>query len=67
MKQVKKILKGFFQEEEGQGMAEYALVLGVIAVGVVGVLALFGEQIIDAFYDVIDNFNDREPAEERTT
>nr|WP_188207776.1 Flp family type IVb pilin [Alkalibacillus aidingensis] len=48
-------------------MAEYALVLGVIAVGVVGVLALFGEQIIDAFYDVIDNFNDREPAEERTT
>ncbi|GEN44408.1 Flp family type IVb pilin [Alkalibacillus haloalkaliphilus] len=64
---MKQFFKEFLLEEEGQGMAEYALVLGVIAVGVVGVLALFGEQIIEAFYDVIDNFNDREPAEERTT
>jgi pilus assembly protein Flp/PilA len=30
-------IKNFVNEEEGQGMAEYALVLG-IAVGVVGIL-----------------------------
>ena len=32
-------LRGLFLEEEGQGMTEYAIVLGVIAVGAIGVLA----------------------------
>lgn len=38
-------LKGLFLEEEGQGMTEYAIVLGVIAVGAVGVLVAFGDDI----------------------
>jgi pilus assembly protein Flp/PilA len=30
------IMRRLVQEEEGQGMVEYALILGIIAVGVVG-------------------------------
>jgi pilus assembly protein Flp/PilA len=50
---MKNFLTNFFKEEEGQGMAEYALVLGVIAVGVVGVLLLFGEEILKQFNKVL--------------
>ena len=49
-------IKNFMNEEEGQGMAEYALVLGVIAVGVVGILVAFGTEIKDRFQDVTDAF-----------
>jgi pilus assembly protein Flp/PilA len=31
-----------FKEEEGQGMTEYAMILGGIAVAVVAAVALFG-------------------------
>ena len=30
-------LKSFWQEEEGQGMTEYGLILGIIAIGVIGI------------------------------
>lgn len=55
---MKKFFQNFFREEEGQGMAEYALVLGVIAVGVVAVLLIFGEEIVEQFNKVIDIFRD---------
>lgn len=42
-------LKGLVMEEEGQGMTEYGLVLGVIAVGVVGVLVSMRTQILALF------------------
>jgi pilus assembly protein Flp/PilA len=49
-------LKGLFTEEEGQGMAEYALILGVLAIAVVVVLVTFGEAIVAQFEEVISNF-----------
>ncbi|HJV31579.1 MAG TPA: Flp family type IVb pilin [Bacillales bacterium] len=49
---IKKI-KALFKEEEGQGMTEYGLVLGVIAVAVVAALVLLREQIIDMFNKVV--------------
>lgn len=49
-------IKNFMNEEEGQGMAEYALVLGVIAVGVIVTLIAFGDAIIDKFEEVIAKF-----------
>ncbi|MBU9714005.1 Flp family type IVb pilin [Evansella tamaricis] len=52
--------KGLLTEEEGQGMAEYALVLGVIAIAVVAILVTFGEAIVDQFQEVIDNFTSSE-------
>jgi len=42
-------LKGLLAEEEGQGMTEYGLVLGVIAVGVVGVLFALKGNILTLF------------------
>lgn len=49
-------IKNFMNEEEGQGMAEYALVLGIIAIGVVALLVTFGETIKARFEDVIGEF-----------
>lgn len=53
---MKKFFADFLNEQEGQGMAEYALVLGVIAVGVVAVLVLFGKEITTKFNQVIAEF-----------
>ena len=49
-------IKNFMNEEEGQGMAEYALVLGIVAIGVVVVLGLFGDAIVAQFNKVIESF-----------
>ena len=46
------LLKGLFMEEEGQGMTEYGLILGLIAVGVIATLILLGEQIANFFTDL---------------
>ncbi|WP_394191326.1 Flp family type IVb pilin [Paenisporosarcina quisquiliarum] len=51
-------IKNFMNEEEGQGMAEYALVLGIIAIGVVGLLVLFGDAIVAQFRKVTAAFTD---------
>jgi pilus assembly protein Flp/PilA len=58
---IKKI-KALFQEEEGQGMTEYGLVLGIIAVAVVGALVLLRGQIVEMFDKVVTSVtegNDR--------
>lgn len=38
---------GFFRDEEGQGLIEYALILVLIAVVVIAILALLGPFIND--------------------
>ncbi|WP_067728959.1 Flp family type IVb pilin [Oceanobacillus damuensis] len=35
-------IKGLFIEEKGQGMTEYGLILGLIAVAIIGVLGFLG-------------------------
>ncbi|MBD0382378.1 Flp family type IVb pilin [Paenibacillus sp. WST5] len=45
-------IKGLIVEEQGQGMTEYGLVLGVIAVGVVGVLIALRGKILTLFEKV---------------
>lgn len=42
-------LKGLFMEEEGQGMVEYGLILGLIAVVVIGLLTTLGTEIAALF------------------
>jgi len=42
-------LLGLFKEEEGQGMTEYGLILGLIVVIAVAVMLLFGPQIKNIF------------------
>ncbi|GAM15626.1 Flp family type IVb pilin [Mesobacillus selenatarsenatis] len=46
-------MKALFTEEQGQGMTEYGLVLGIIAVAVVGALALLRTEIIAMFDGVV--------------
>ncbi|WP_337017768.1 Flp family type IVb pilin [Oceanobacillus massiliensis] len=50
-------IKGLFIEEKGQGMTEYGLILGLIAVAVIVVLGLMGDQIGAIFTDVKDQLS----------
>ncbi|WP_379970802.1 Flp family type IVb pilin [Ectobacillus sp. sgz5001026] len=52
-----KKLKELFLEEEGQGMTEYGLILGLIAAGVVTVLLVFGPKITKLFENVNSQVN----------
>jgi pilus assembly protein Flp/PilA len=47
-----KKMKDLFVEEQGQGMTEYGLVLGIIAVAVVGILAALRTEIVEMFTNV---------------
>ncbi|HKA49454.1 MAG TPA: Flp family type IVb pilin [Candidatus Dormibacteraeota bacterium] len=40
--------------QQGQGLVEYALILVLVAIVVIGVLSLMGGQINNAFQDVIN-------------
>ncbi|WNF36973.1 Flp family type IVb pilin [Bacillaceae bacterium IKA-2] len=51
-------LKQLVVQEEGQGMTEYGLVLGTIAVLVVAVLLIFGDGIKVMFGNIIDQLTD---------
>lgn len=50
---IKKIMN-FIAAEEGQGMTEYGLVLGVIAIAVVGILITMRGQITQMFQNASD-------------
>ncbi len=39
-------IKRFIKEEEGQGMTEYGLILGVIAIGAIAAFGLFGDALV---------------------
>ncbi len=49
------MLMRLFRDEEGQGLAEYAVILAGIVVLAVGVVVIFGEQINAIFGRVGDN------------
>lgn len=46
-------MKALLTEEQGQGMTEYGLVLGVIAIGVVGLLVTFKGKIVEMYEAVV--------------
>ena len=41
----------FFKDENGQGMVEYALILGLIAVAAIVILVVLGPKIKNMFAD----------------
>jgi len=55
------IITRLFKDEEGQGLAEYALILVLIAVVVIGVLSALGTEIGGIFNNIIDGFGESEP------
>lgn len=44
-----KLMKRLVREEEGQGLAEYALILGLIVLVVIAVMSGVGEKIRNQF------------------
>lgn len=50
-------MKAFFnrwsQDESGQALTEYALILAVIAIAVVAVMTLLGDQITEVFNNIL--------------
>lgn len=51
------MLRSFFAKEEGQGLVEYALILVLIAVVVIGALTLLGQNISDLFNQLAGTIN----------
>jgi len=51
------MLRSFFAKEEGQGLVEYALILVLIAVVVIGALTLLGGNIANLFNQLADTIN----------
>jgi pilus assembly protein Flp/PilA len=47
-----KKLFNFLKKEDGQGMVEYGLIIGLIAVIVVAALVLLGPKIADLFNNI---------------
>jgi pilus assembly protein Flp/PilA len=45
-------LKGLVKSEEGQGMVEYAMIVGLVAIGVIALLTLLGGQVQDIFTSI---------------
>ena len=46
------MLRNWFKDEEGQGMVEYGLIIGLIAVVVIVALVALGPKIRDMFDEV---------------
>ena len=46
------MLRSFFAKEEGQGLVEYALILVLIAIVVIGVLTLHGGKVSGVFSSI---------------
>ena len=43
------MLRSFFTKEEGQGLVEYALILVLIAIVVIGILTVLGGKVSQVF------------------
>ena len=48
------LIASFRRDEEGQGLAEYALILALISIAAILVMIALGTQIQAAFQDVVD-------------
>ena len=46
-----------FKEEDGQAMTEYGLLVGLIALAVIGALVALGPQLVALFEQISDSIN----------
>ena len=56
-REVNIMLRKWFKDEEGQGMVEYGLIIGLIAVVVIVALVALGPKIRDMFDQVNDELD----------
>lgn len=61
------ILKRLVKEEKGQGMAEYGLILALVAVAVIAALVLLGPAIAAKFEEVTDKIKTAKPDDGTTS
>ncbi|HOJ10206.1 MAG TPA: Flp family type IVb pilin [Clostridiales bacterium] len=54
LKNANNYVSSLVKQEKGQGMVEYALLVGLIAVVVIAVLVLLGPAIVAKFQEIID-------------
>ena len=58
LKGVTHMLRNFFAREEGQGLVEYALILVLIAIVVIGILTVLGNQVSSVFGAITGGLED---------
>jgi pilus assembly protein Flp/PilA len=51
----------FMQRQAGQGLAEYALILALVAVVIIAILTLFGTQMGDVYSHIVGCLPDPGP------
>jgi pilus assembly protein Flp/PilA len=49
-----KTMKNFLADERGQASTEYAVIIGVVALCLIGVLVFFREELVNVFEDATD-------------
>ncbi|GAK07811.1 Flp family type IVb pilin [Geomicrobium sp. JCM 19038] len=49
-----KFLKNFWNDEKGQSMSEYGLILALVAVVAIATLTLLGDNIMQMFSDIAE-------------
>lgn len=47
-------LKSLLKRQSGQGMVEYAMIIGLVAVGVLALLTLVGDTLEDFFQEIVN-------------
>jgi pilus assembly protein Flp/PilA len=52
---VKEMFLRLWEDESGQAMTEYGLIIGLIAVALIGVLVLFKDKLAAIFTNITDN------------
>ncbi|HNP70454.1 MAG TPA: Flp family type IVb pilin [Kouleothrix sp.] len=50
------MIRSFFAKEDGQGLVEYALILVLIAIVVIGILTLLGGKVSQVFSSLNSSF-----------
>ena len=51
------MVKKLWNEEKGQGMTEYGLILALLVIGVIAVLTLMGPKLVAKFNTVSNSLN----------
>jgi pilus assembly protein Flp/PilA len=54
---MKKLVVSLWNDESGQGLTEYALLLGLIALVVIALLIIFGERLQAIYQAIVDALN----------
>jgi len=57
-----KALRDLLQDERGQGMTEYALIIGIVAIMLITALVAFRQQIADIFTRITSGLHDNSGA-----